>query len=484
MVHFRAPKPRHREAKIGATTAEISRHIAKANHAGWTHDFRQASANRTLGKLGIWTLAACAFLLQGGATSRLSAAEAPIVSSQPSPSPVSSSTTPATAASSSQPNNPAAPVSTTAAAGEQHGPAPEISIPAAAANLAVVATNQSQVQSASANAPVALTQSSQPPASKTTPAWNPNAVWIEPAKATPAAGATAPTASTIAPVQDAPEFQVHLIDSGQTRQVSLAVKPNLTVGQTLGIIGVALGALDRVTPATSAPVQNGMVIKISRTTCETRVHNEYVPATVRYKPTAVLPAGAVQVIRYPQPGVIQVTENVWKHDGHEIGTQLVSRQVTAWPVAGVIGLGAWAHLVPNASAPRYQFALSYRGGSYRDRLLAGRSAQAGSPQQSDDGTLAPVRTVIVTATGYTAAPGGGCMSSRTATGVLCTYGAVAVDPRVIPLGSKLYIEGYGYGLACDTGGAIRGHRVDLAFDNVYAARREGRRVTRAYILAP
>jgi 3D (Asp-Asp-Asp) domain-containing protein len=65
------------------------------------------------------------------------------------------------------------------------------------------------------------------------------------------------------------------------------------------------------------------------------------------------------------------------------------------------------------------------------------------------------REIIVEATAYTYA------GSRTATGTWPSRGTVAVDPKVIPLGTRLYIEGYGPGVACDTGGAIRGKKVDL-----------------------
>lgn len=54
-----------------------------------------------------------------------------------------------------------------------------------------------------------------------------------------------------------------------------------------------------------------------------------------------------------------------------------------------------------------------------------------------------------------------CLTGRTASGRYTEHGIVAVDPRVIPLGSKLYIPGYGWGIAADTGGAIIGNKIDV-----------------------
>lgn len=59
----------------------------------------------------------------------------------------------------------------------------------------------------------------------------------------------------------------------------------------------------------------------------------------------------------------------------------------------------------------------------------------------------------------------GC-STFTSIGLKAGYGVVAVDPKVIPLRSKVYIPGYGVAIAGDTGGAIKGNKIDLGFDDV------------------
>lgn len=88
--------------------------------------------------------------------------------------------------------------------------------------------------------------------------------------------------------------------------------------------------------------------------------------------------------------------------------------------------------------------------------------------------------VDMVATAYTAE----CLgcSGYTASGYRAGRGIVAVDPRVIPLGTKLYIAGYGFAIAGDTGGAIHGNRIDLGFNSLDDAVQFGRRVVKVYAL--
>jgi len=81
-----------------------------------------------------------------------------------------------------------------------------------------------------------------------------------------------------------------------------------------------------------------------------------------------------------------------------------------------------------------------------------------------DGT----RTLTVSSTGYS-------LAGRTATGLPVGFGIVAVDPAVIPLGTRISIPGYGEGVAADTGGAVQGLTIDLWFPTLAEALAWGRR---------
>lgn len=67
-------------------------------------------------------------------------------------------------------------------------------------------------------------------------------------------------------------------------------------------------------------------------------------------------------------------------------------------------------------------------------------------------------------------------------GLPLTKGIVAVDPRVIPMGTRLYVEGYGEAIAADQGNAIKGNRIDLFFDSHQQALNYGKKTVKVTIL--
>jgi 3D (Asp-Asp-Asp) domain-containing protein len=94
--------------------------------------------------------------------------------------------------------------------------------------------------------------------------------------------------------------------------------------------------------------------------------------------------------------------------------------------------------------------------------------QAQAAPVPDSPAATSERTITVTSTGYS-------LPGATATGLPVGYGVVAVDPSVIPLGTRLTIPGYGEGVAADTGSAVQGYTIDLWFPTLADARAWGRR---------
>jgi 3D (Asp-Asp-Asp) domain-containing protein len=85
------------------------------------------------------------------------------------------------------------------------------------------------------------------------------------------------------------------------------------------------------------------------------------------------------------------------------------------------------------------------------------------------------RTLTVSSSGY-------ALRGRTATGIPTAPGVVAVDPSVIPLGTRMEIPGYGVGIAADTGGAVQGNTIDLWFATTEQALQWGRRTVTITLL--
>jgi len=100
--------------------------------------------------------------------------------------------------------------------------------------------------------------------------------------------------------------------------------------------------------------------------------------------------------------------------------------------------------------------------------------------ETANGYLPYVDVIDMEATAYL--PTDGSAEGLTAMGIPATYGIVAVDPYVIPLGTRVYIPGYGEALAADTGGAIYGNRIDLCMESYGQAMDFGRRTVTVFVL--
>lgn len=111
-----------------------------------------------------------------------------------------------------------------------------------------------------------------------------------------------------------------------------------------------------------------------------------------------------------------------------------------------------------------------------------QSNVAKTPSRSDDDNV--VKEITVSASAYTANCNG--CSGITSTGINLKQNpdvkVIAVDPSIIPLGTKVYVEGYGYAIAGDTGGAIKGNKIDVFFPSKSEAYKWGRKQVKIKIL--
>jgi peptidoglycan DL-endopeptidase CwlO len=105
------------------------------------------------------------------------------------------------------------------------------------------------------------------------------------------------------------------------------------------------------------------------------------------------------------------------------------------------------------------------------QATAAIAVAADAPESVSLPTTAPVsagKALTVSSTGYS-------LPGRTATGIPVGWGVIAVDPSLIPLGTRVTVPGYGEGVAADTGSAVRGSDIDLWFPTLAQARAWGRR---------
>ncbi|WP_324716344.1 3D domain-containing protein [Carboxydochorda subterranea] len=224
-----------------------------------------------------------------------------------------------------------------------------------------------------------------------------------------------------------------------------------TVGELLRERAIRLGPLDEVTPALDQPVTPGTAVRVVRVQEVTRTRREPIPfKTLRWAEPR-WEKGKTGILREGREGVVEYTERLRYEDGKLVSTTVVGTRRIQEPVAQIIGVGTrivWRTLRTPAGVIRYREALPMIATAYYPGPEStGRSA---------DGV--------------------------TATGMRAGLGVVAVDPRVIPLGTRLYIPGYGLAVAGDVGGAIKGRRIDLGFNTLREALHFGRRPVTVYVL--
>ena len=113
------------------------------------------------------------------------------------------------------------------------------------------------------------------------------------------------------------------------------------------------------------------------------------------------------------------------------------------------------------------------GKTYESKEIPAKTRTKARAVHHEGDSIPTGHAMYVSASGYSAYDPGN--SKHTASGTLVRHGVIAVDPNMIPLGTRVFIPGYGEAVAEDIGGSIKGHRIDVAFDSHEEALAFGRR---------
>lgn len=224
------------------------------------------------------------------------------------------------------------------------------------------------------------------------------------------------------------------------------------VGALLEEQGIRLASTDEVRPSIADAVPANGTVRIIRVLTWQKTEERPIVAQTIHRLDFSMTPGTTKVISKGTPGVREVMVSFVQRDGGSIKAKVLDSHIVrkARPRIVADGVGEFEAFERMAS------------------------------QSLERTSYVAASALHMVATAYTA----GCYgcSGITAIGRPAGHGIVAVDPSVIPLGTKLYIPGYGFALAGDTGGAIRGNRIDLGFNSLRDALLFGRREVTVYRL--
>jgi uncharacterized protein YabE (DUF348 family)/3D (Asp-Asp-Asp) domain-containing protein len=242
------------------------------------------------------------------------------------------------------------------------------------------------------------------------------------------------------------------------------------VASILQDAGITPGQRDKVEPALTASIGKGTAIRITRIDEKVVQVQEDVPYQEIRKYDPTLNKGETRILQQGQQGKVVNHYKLVSENGKEVSRELVKRDVVTPKRDRIIAVGTKVVTAKNPSKTAVTAA-----------AMVSRGGKVFRPQRV-------LNNVVLTA--YTPAGGGKSPKSpgygRTATGAKASEGrTIAVDPRVIPLGWWVFIDGIGYRRAEDTGGAVHGNKIDVFFNSHSDAIRFGRkRGKTVYVIGP
>lgn len=245
-----------------------------------------------------------------------------------------------------------------------------------------------------------------------------------------------------------------------------------TVEGAIRTSGYKLSSNDKVYPALDASVSSNMDIKIVRVKKQQVEQKKQVPYQVIKTSDPSLYKGDNRVLQSGKSGVVvQHVQKVY-HDGKLVSKQLINKEVKQKRVDKVIAVGTKKKPVVLAASVSPDTAKAARASSGNAVRKAGVNFKYSKVLQN------------FSMTAYSSQEAG--IGTRTASGTRVTEGrTIAVDPSIIPIGWWVYIEGVGFRRAEDTGGAIKGHKIDVYYESLSRANQFGRKHGKTvYVIGP
>ena len=253
-------------------------------------------------------------------------------------------------------------------------------------------------------------------------------------------------------------FQITLNDGGEKKEFW---STSTTVADFLKRENIQLNELDRLEAHEEELVMPNAVVNIVRVEKVTDVVEEPSNFAVETKSDPSLLKGRDKVVQKGEKGTVSRKFEILKENGKEVSRKVIEEKTIKEPKKQIVSIGT-------------------------KKMVASAAKTNNGVSVSRNNSTAPSggKEFYVTATAYTAGCNG--CSGITATGINLRSNpnlkVIAVDPNVIPLGTKVWVDGYGYAIAGDTGGAIKGMKIDLHVPTKDAAYKFGRKKVKVKII--
>ncbi|MCM3786482.1 ubiquitin-like domain-containing protein [Neobacillus mesonae] len=285
---------------------------------------------------------------------------------------------------------------------------------------------------------------------------------------------------------------INVTADGKTEQIYTTKD---TVNEALAAQSIEVSEDDKVYPAADTAVKADLNIRVVRVTKQTATQEAEIPFKVIKTADPSLYKGDNRVIKNGKEGVVVQTIEKTFQDGKLVSKKMTGKTVQTNRVDKVIAVGTKKKPEPKqetvvAAASTSETAVQKSSTSKTSTTVADKVKKVSASESSDtvtkDGVTFKAKKVLnnVSMTAYSSEQEG--IGTKTASGTRVQEGrTIAVDPDVIPLGWWVYIEGVGFRRAEDTGGAIKGNKIDVYYDSLEQALNFGRKKGKTvYVIGP